>query len=574
MRTETGAHSALALPLADENLFARICAALSDVGCKRVTVVPAFEPDARYEDRLRAMAPVDDLSIVTPDQRSEQFLDGEPSDSILLVDSRYYPVDGHDFSPLMDVHREHRGAVFLSGVSREVDEKIERVVVDSAGNVRKVQRIFDQLVWGQNEATVVPACVIPYMLALHGPQFPLSAMRRRLADRGVPLHDLPTPSTAVHLNRREDLLRVCWDSIGSTRCEAREQRRSDRERIFVGQGAVVAESARVVGHVVLHEGARIDHDATVIGPALLGRGSVVGCGATVAQSVLLDHVTVPPRAVVHQQVVAGGSAARPAEPGMTVRRPTPVATDERFRAVLDGRVHDPFGSRERKLMLAVKRTVDIAVSLLGLMVLSPLMIVTIVLAKLTSPGPAFFVHPREGKDGRVFGCIKFRTMRADAHGLQRVIAEQNEADGPQFTIKNDPRTTTLGRFLRKRNIDELPQLVNVLLGHMSLVGPRPSPFRENQVCAPWRSARLSVRPGITGLWQLCRHARDEGDFHQWIYYDTAYVRNLSPWLDCKILFYTLWTLGGMRSMPVEKFLSGSTTVGHGVPAKEPCPVHS
>jgi len=96
----------------------------------------------------------------------------------------------------------------------------------------------------------------------------------------------------------------------------------------------------------------------------------------------------------------------------------------------------------------------------------------------------------------------------------------------------------------------LPQLFNVLVGHMSLVGPRPSPFRENQICVPWRRARLSVRPGITGLWQVCRDERTHGDFHQWIFYDITYVRHLSIWLDAKILIATLLTLGGRRSIPL------------------------
>jgi lipopolysaccharide/colanic/teichoic acid biosynthesis glycosyltransferase len=116
-------------------------------------------------------------------------------------------------------------------------------------------------------------------------------------------------------------------------------------------------------------------------------------------------------------------------------------------------------------------------------------------------------------------------------------------------MDHDPRVTRVGRWLRATNIDELPQLINVFLGQMSIVGPRPSPFRENQICVPWRRARLSVRPGITGLWQICRDQRSEGDFHQWITYDIMYVRNLSLWLDAKILIATMLTLGGLWSVP-------------------------
>jgi lipopolysaccharide/colanic/teichoic acid biosynthesis glycosyltransferase len=201
--------------------------------------------------------------------------------------------------------------------------------------------------------------------------------------------------------------------------------------------------------------------------------------------------------------------------------------------------------------LAVKRAVDVVFSLMALLVLSPLFLIVAVLMKLDSPGPVFFVHRREQKGEKPFGCLKFRTMTVGAHHQQRELLDKNELDGPQFKLTNDPRVTRIGHWLRGTNIDELPQLINVLLGHMSLVGPRPSPFRENQICVPWRRARLSVRPGITGLWQICRSPeRDAGDFHEWIYYDILYVRNFSIWLDIKILAATLLTMGGRRSVPV------------------------
>jgi hypothetical protein len=114
----------------------------------------------------------------------------------------------------------------------------------------------------------------------------------------------------------------------------------------------------------------------------------------------------------------------------------------------------------------------------------------------------------------------------------------------------------VGRLLTKTNLDELPQFWNVLVGEMSLVGPRPSPFRENQLCVPWREARLSVRPGITGLWQVCRHDRHKGDFHQWIYYDLLYVQNQSLWLDVKILVATVLSLARGGHIPLSWLIPG------------------
>ncbi len=190
--------------------------------------------------------------------------------------------------------------------------------------------------------------------------------------------------------------------------------------------------------------------------------------------------------------------------------------------------------------LFCKRTLDILVSGSGLIVLMPLLVAVAILIRLTSRGPIIFAHIRQGLDGREFPCLKFRSMRTGADAMQAQLKALNEVDGPQFKISNDPRLTRFGSWIRRWNIDELPQLFNVLLGHMSLVGPRPSPDRENQYCPAWRRARLSTKPGITGLWQVLR-LRDENtsDFQEWIYYDVEYARHRSFWLDLRILFYTL-----------------------------------
>src|SRR5262245_7086712 len=152
-------------------------------------------------------------------------------------------------------------------------------------------------------------------------------------------------------------------------------------------------------------------------------------------------------------------------------------------------------------------------------------------------------------------------MCTGADTQQTVLANTNAMDGPQFKLdigsQGDPRVTRFGRFLRRTNLDELPQLLNVLRGDMSLIGPRPSPFRENQLCIAWRDARLSVRPGITGLWQVCRHDREDGDFHQWIEYDLLYVQHMSIWLDLKILAATILTLGGKRHVPLRWLIPSS-----------------
>jgi lipopolysaccharide/colanic/teichoic acid biosynthesis glycosyltransferase len=173
-----------------------------------------------------------------------------------------------------------------------------------------------------------------------------------------------------------------------------------------------------------------------------------------------------------------------------------------------------------------------------LAVFAPVLPVIAFMIKFTSKGPVFFRHMRQGLHGRSFACLKFRTMLVGADNMQEKLRALNEADGPQFVIADDPRISKVGRFLRETYLDEIPQFLSVLLGHMSIVGPRPSPESENVSCPFWRDARLSVRPGLTGLWQVCRTRQPMKDFQEWIHYDIEYVRNLSIKLDLWICWQT------------------------------------
>ena len=168
----------------------------------------------------------------------------------------------------------------------------------------------------------------------------------------------------------------------------------------------------------------------------------------------------------------------------------------------------------------------------------PIILIIALVIKLSSAGPIFFKDKRQGLHGKIFNCLKFRTMVVGADKIQDRMRVLNQVDGPQFRVENDPRVGTVGRFLRDTYIDEIPQFVNVLLGQMSVVGPRPSPESENTLCPFWHDARLSVRPGITGLWQVCRTRQPMKDFQEWIYYDTKYVRNLSLKMDLWIFWQT------------------------------------
>ena len=185
-----------------------------------------------------------------------------------------------------------------------------------------------------------------------------------------------------------------------------------------------------------------------------------------------------------------------------------------------------------------KRALDILVSAACLILFSPTLIVAAIAIKLTSPGPIFFMQERIGLNKRRFKIFKFRTMVPNAEKLMAKLEVHNEASGPVFKIKNDPRITPIGKFLRKSSIDELPQLLNVLYGDMSLVGPRPLPVRDYEgFNEDWQRRRFSVKPGITCLWQV--NGRSGISFNQWMLLDLQYMDEWSLWLDFKILAKTV-----------------------------------
>jgi exopolysaccharide biosynthesis polyprenyl glycosylphosphotransferase len=187
--------------------------------------------------------------------------------------------------------------------------------------------------------------------------------------------------------------------------------------------------------------------------------------------------------------------------------------------------------------LLIKRAIDTAISLAVLTILFPVLLVVAILIKLTSPGPVFFVQNRVGMNQRQFKLYKFRSMVADAEQRKSELLHLNERDGPAFKIENDPRITRIGRFIRRTSIDELPQLFNVLSGEMSLVGPRP-PLPDEVRKYEWLfRKRLSVKPGITCIWQIS--GRNHISFDRWMQMDHEYIENWSIWLDLRILLKTI-----------------------------------
>jgi len=524
---------------------------------------------SRLYDRVRAITP--NPPVILPPRRSgpayraamsvacrgaavlaegEQLIDALPpletSDVLLFVDPCCFPLDESSLARLRKCFASERQvAHHLVAFEASTSGSQEYVNIDAGGRVRSIHRYYEPASWpfvAGVAASLVP--VSSSLPCLEPVPASLIELRRHLVSCGAPSRDIDVEGVAADLTRWHGLLAATEHYVVEEASQARAAGRA--ATILVGEGHSIAPTARILGPVVIHAGVEIGENATIVGPALIGAGARVASGAIVAHALVGPQSQVPRDCTLRERVWFNDLNDQ------NRKRPESSYEDRLARLSFDpdatsaiNAVEDAAPSWQRRW----KRLFDAAVALTALVLLSPLFLLVAILIRLESRGPIFYRDEREGFRGHPFMCLKFRTMQVGAHGLQHLLKAQDKLDGPHFKLDQDPRLTRLGRILRATNVDELPQLVNVLRGEMSLVGPRPSPFRENQICAPWREGRLSVRPGITGLWQICRENRSSGDFHQWIEYDLLYVQQASPWLDLKILVATVATLAGRVPVP-------------------------
>jgi lipopolysaccharide/colanic/teichoic acid biosynthesis glycosyltransferase len=555
--------SLLTLPLGTGTVLDDLVRRLEKVGHGEILVLSDRLQEADFPGESRS-GPLP-IRRVTFDTLPRELNRYEAGDRLLVVDSRLWPAQGYDFNECQRHLDSYRGATYVVAVGANGKRTRERVECDADGNVRRVQRLYAKN-WSEITGTSIMYSIVP-LRSVIGLRFVLPLeLRAHLAAAGVLSQDLPRDCDAFRLGVEGGFLALAEQSVTEVcRQPGVDGFTARQPEVLLGRGCRIQGGVRLVPPLVIQRDCVIEEEATLIGPAVIGAGSRIMRGAAVVQSALAHGSTVPRGSIVRHRVVCGAYSGEASNPG--------VAEANCFDTMLPG-AHGPrrggsddWGearpARGRRVHCAIKRSMDVFLSATALLALSPLLLVVALLVKLGSRGPVFFAHAREGLAGREFSCWKFRTMVVGAHQQQRLLYKHSEVDGPQFKMTNDPRVTRVGKWLRATNIDELPQLCNVLLGHMSLVGPRPSPFRENQICVPWRRARLSVRPGITGLWQVCRgEDRIKGDFHEWIFYDMAYVRHFSIWLDLKILVATVLTLGGRWSAPFSWLVPGGGRAGH------------
>ena len=199
--------------------------------------------------------------------------------------------------------------------------------------------------------------------------------------------------------------------------------------------------------------------------------------------------------------------------------------------------------KEGPVYMFCKRAMDIIGSLAGIILLSPLLLIIAIAIKIEDPkGSIFFAQQRCGKDNKLFPMYKFRSMVSNAEELLEELMEHNEMDGPVFKIKDDPRITKVGKFIRKTSVDELPQLFNILRGDMSIVGPRPAIPHEVAEYNDYQRQRLLVKPGLTCIWQVS--GRNSIGFDEWVDMDLEYIATRNLWMDIKLIFKTVGVLFG------------------------------
>lgn len=295
----------------------------------------------------------------------------------------------------------------------------------------------------------------------------------------------------------------------------------------------IHESSRIIGKVLLGKNVNVGPNVVIIGPAIISHDTRIEQGAVINSSIIGSGLSVPKNEFAQDRVING--------PQFGLKRPV----RHKSTGTLLPDSHGPFRSWPRfSYARCLKRVADCIAAAIVLILFAPVLVLVALAIKLTSPGPVFYKDRRQGIHGKNFNCLKFRTMIMGADKIQEILRIVSQVDGPQFKMADDPRINTVGRFLRETYIDEIPQFFNVLFGQMSIVGPRPSPESENTLCPFWRDARLSVKPGITGLWQVFRTREPMKDFQEWIHYDTEYVRNLSLKMDLYICFKTAVKLLG------------------------------
>ncbi len=429
----------------------------------------------------------------------------------------------------------------------------EKALITAKGNLVGFRRFYDDLVlpapipadWPHYlfiKTAVLKKLLTNDALPLAFPKFIDSCALNSLT-----LRSLHMGGAILDLDTEEGLLGFLLKNLSLSKLDYLDTNSKSHGQSPGEDSAVVSSTARLFAKVLFGRNVSVGQNVIIIGPTIIGSDVKIKTGAVIRTSVISTGVLIPQNQFVQNRVLISQLPKQITRSQIRTQRHRKKSG--RSKTVAAGK-NNPITFKNSdtnnfrtwsKFSYAgcFKRIFDILVAVAVLILFVPVLPFVALAIKLNSPGAVFFRDKRQGLHGRTFNCLKFRTMLVGADKLQDKLRNMNQIDGPQFMIEDDPRTSAVGRFLRDTHIDEIPQFVNVLLGQMSVVGPRPSPQAENTLCPSWRDARLSVRPGITGLWQICRTREPTKDFQEWIYYDIEYVRNLSLKIDLWLCWKTV-----------------------------------
>ena len=443
--------------------------------------------------------------------------------------------------------------VVVVNVEPELSDKREKIRLTTKGKVAGFRRLYSDSAeftpvptdWPHH--IIVKTNILDRVLTDGALLLSFGDFVKRCRSNALLLCSINVGGTVLDLETKNGLLNFCRTMVGSLSSGRSYGKTEDSFRsTAANNNDKTHRYPRLFGKVVLGKNVSIGPEVIIVGPTIIGDNVTIEQGAVINSSIIGPEICVPQNRLVLNCVVKGPQCnwKHPTRANSNNSKQNTVVLSDLF-VQRDRPAADTFRSWPRcSYARWFKRMADCFASLIVLILFAPIIPFIALAIKLGSPGPVFFKDKRQGLHGKVFNCLKFRTMVVGADKIQDKLRMVSQVDGPQFKMTDDPRTNAVGRFLRDTYIDEIPQFLNVLLGQMSVVGPRPSPESENTLNPLWRDARLSVRPGITGLWQMCRTRQPMKDFQEWIHYDTKYVKNLSLKMDLWICWQTAKKLAG------------------------------
>ena len=507
--TENSLHSVLSDgPLSEHSLIDSIIKAHPYLNDKSLT----FAYDISNSRKIHKFSHIKSFSEESPLRLNHG---NSASDRIIISNARYLPE--FDSNIIESSFRNANADILAIELDPDLTGFREKFIFDSNRNIAGIRRVFSD--------TIVPTSLPkqwPHLIYIHKDSLERCANITHLpADydnfislctrNSLTIKSLRVAGNAHDLYESTTFLQFIDQCLEHNSIDKKKPAKSDK-------------TAKLFGNIIYGKNVNIGKNCIIVGPSIIG-----------------DQITIPDNTVIKNSIIL----SQPEHTDKIVENILLTKTKNKIQCNSD----NIYQTRLKRALFRDfsewsypkiwKRLADIIFAFAFLLASIPVFIAVAIAIKVSSPGPVFFKHKRQGLHGKEFGCTKFRTMIVGADDIQDQLRKINEVDGPQFKMDDDPRVNAIGKFLRDTGIDEFPQFINVLMGQMSVVGPRPSPEKENAFCAYWRDARLSVRPGITGLWQVKRTRQEGRDFQEWVIHDTSYVKNISPWLDIKICFMTV-----------------------------------